>query len=165
MPFFALNVASKARSRAASTGALPGLAGRFAVVAWLAAVMLALPGCRSASTVASNASGGGPLPAPIEVDSLDVHDRCTSCHRELLEPGNKLAAQPHTVASRADCSTCIRRAGSAARTCHGGNGQATSAREAHVAGPADGDSSPAPPPRSRAARAIATRSRSRAHRI
>jgi mono/diheme cytochrome c family protein len=82
--------------------------------------------------VATHASAHIALPGVLEVDSLDARDRCTSCHQNLLDADHLLAAEPHTAHPgrllethpplRFGCTIC-----------HGGNGQATTAREAHAA--------------------------------
>ena len=134
MPSFALNVAGKRRVRPALALALPAAAWRTAALCACVLALFAAAGCGGGPAPATYAAGGGPLPGLLQVDSLDVHDRCTTCHRELLETGNKLAAEPHTAhpgglldvhpPGRFGCTPC-----------HGGNGQATSANEAHAAGP------------------------------
>jgi mono/diheme cytochrome c family protein len=106
-------------------------------VAAVAALVLALltgAGCHSAPPGAMHASAGGGLPGVLDVDSLDAHDRCPSCHRNVLEVDAKLAAQPHTAhpGRLLDAHPPLR---FGCTICHGGNGQATTARAAHAAGP------------------------------
>jgi mono/diheme cytochrome c family protein len=97
--------------------------------------ILALAGCgrgadrRGASVPAVTVT----VPASLGNDSLGVEDRCTTCHRGVLDARLKLAAQPLTThpgrlleihsPQRFGCTSC-----------HGGNGQATGASEAHAGG-------------------------------
>jgi mono/diheme cytochrome c family protein len=106
------------------------LAGR--AVALVLAVV-AISSCRPGPSGSDRAAPGSQLPAVIDVDPLGVHDRCTSCHMDLLAPDHTLAAEPRTShpgrmlevhpPARFGCTPC-----------HGGNGRAVSAREAHDAG-------------------------------
>ena len=106
-------------------------AGRAA--AWLAAALLGA-GCRPRVPVGTPATAI--LPAVLEVDSLDAHDRCTSCHTGLLDVRQKLAAEPLTAHPGDLLDTHPpRRFG--CTICHGGNGQATTAGNAHASGGAN----------------------------
>ncbi len=105
---------------------------------WLAAVL-------AASLPAAGCVGGGPVPAPdgaapamavpavVVNDSLGIKDRCTACHRGVLDPGRKLTPQPLTghpgrlldvhAPQRFGCTPC-----------HGGRGADPTARGAHAGG-------------------------------
>lgn len=95
---------------------------------------LALAGCGRAHVRSGSSRGAvAALPALIVNDSLGVEDRCAGCHQDVLDPGHKLDAQPLTAhpgrlleihpPQRFGCTTC-----------HGGNGSAGGAREAHAGG-------------------------------
>ena len=135
MPSFALNVAGRTRPGAAGAAArAQAVPGHLAAIAAFVFALVAGAGCHSAPPIGENGPAGGPLPAELRVDSLDARDRCTSCHRKLLDVRDKLAAQPHTAhpGGLLDAHP-PRRFG--CTICHGGNGQSTAAREAHATGP------------------------------
>lgn len=105
---------------------------RFGVVVLVAA---ALVGCTRSPSPARQTSGreGLVLPAVLVNDSLSVNDRCTTCHSTAMNVGDKLSPQPRTTHPgrmlelhpplRFGCTPC-----------HGGRGDAASARDAHGAG-------------------------------
>jgi len=98
--------------------------------------VLALAGCGRAADPrgADSKAGGVTLPAVLVNDSLGVEDRCVVCHRGVLDPHRRLDAQPLTShpGRLLDIHSPLR---FGCTPCHGGNGSATSAREAHAGGP------------------------------
>ncbi len=124
---------SSASSAGASRLPVPATAARRAArLAGAAAFALLASGCGSGTP---RPVGGAPLlPERLVVPALAVNDRCTSCHRELLDASLKLAPQPHTThpggllawhpPERFGCTPC-----------HGGDGPATSEARAHAAAP------------------------------
>jgi mono/diheme cytochrome c family protein len=73
------------------------------------------------------------VPASVTNDSLSVEDRCTACHRGVLDPRRKLDAQPLTThpGRLLEIHSPLR---FGCTPCHGGHGQAGSAGEAHAGG-------------------------------
>lgn len=93
-------------------------------------------GCRAGREAEprGTSSGSAPvLPALIVNDSLGVEDRCTTCHRGVLDVSKKLEPQPLTThPGRLLDIHDPRRFG--CTPCHGGRGAALGAREAHAGG-------------------------------
>lgn len=97
--------------------------------------VLVLAGCGRGAQHQGNAAKDAVvvLPAVLVNDSLSVEDRCAACHRSVLDPRRKLDAQPLTAhpgrmleihpPQRFGCTPC-----------HGGDGRASRAREAHLGG-------------------------------
>lgn len=77
--------------------------------------------------------GVATLPATLVNDSLSVEDRCTACHRAMLDPDRILDAQPMTAhpGRLLDIHSPLR---FGCTPCHGGNGHASTAAEAHAGG-------------------------------
>ena len=95
---------------------------------------LVLAGCGRAEKPRGAGDGTAvALPASLVNDSLGVEDRCSACHRSVLDPARKLDAQPLTAhPGRLLEIHSPRRFG--CTPCHGGNGPAESARDAHAGG-------------------------------
>jgi mono/diheme cytochrome c family protein len=95
---------------------------------------LALAGCgRVAEQRGSSGGANLALPASLVNDSLGIEDRCAACHRSVLDPARKLDAQPLTAhpGRLLEIHSPLR---FGCTPCHGGNGRAGSAREAHAGG-------------------------------
>lgn len=73
------------------------------------------------------------LPAVIVNDSLGVADRCAACHSGVLDPRRKLDAQPLTAhpGRLLELHSPLR---FGCTPCHGGNGRAAAAGDAHAGG-------------------------------
>lgn len=99
------------------------------------ALLMALGMSAGCKTGPSRQSAARPpetiLPAIVINDSLGVEDRCTSCHAEVLDASHKLDPEPHTAhPGRLLELHPPRRFG--CTPCHGGDGRAATAREAHA---------------------------------
>jgi mono/diheme cytochrome c family protein len=94
---------------------------------------LALAGCGRAPGHDGSSQAAAAMAGRFVNDSLGIDDRCGTCHRDVLDPAEKLAPQPLTShpgrllenhpPQRFGCTIC-----------HGGNGYAVAAREAHAGG-------------------------------
>lgn len=101
----------------------------------LLAMAVALAGCgRAVGHRGADPEGAAAtLPAVLANDSLGVADRCIACHRGMLDPRSKPDPQPLTShpGRLLEIHSPLR---FGCTTCHGGDGSASSAREAHAGG-------------------------------